>query len=180
MELTISSEIISKVFDKDGNVKHGVLDDMVANVVEEAAKEILSGVQMKIRSGKTRSVWRGHFHDSTKVKKINDTEWQVVNDALSQSGYPYGTVIEFGYLGQKERFVPFIFQGQETELVQYLVDKGWKRTKKEGELESPSGKKAIGVTVRHEGKHPFREGFYASKDKWVDAALKGIIKALDT
>jgi hypothetical protein len=164
----------SKVFDEKGNVKQAVIDDAIANIVEEATDTILHGVKDKIRGLKMR--WRGHFYDSTKSKKINDKHWQVINDVLSGSGYPYGTVIEYGFRGMPEKKIWLIGA---PELQQWLIEKhGWSKTKERGVLQK-GDMRITYVTVRHEGKHPFREGFYATKDKWVYSALKGIEKALN-
>jgi hypothetical protein len=168
----------SKVFDEKGNVKQDILDKMVANVVEECAKTIESGVREKVKGLKTQGT--GLFLDTTRAEKKNDKHWIVTEHTTPTSvNESYATVIEYGYRGKKQRYVPFLWKGQETELVKYLLRNGWKRTEKRGELISPQGNKYKGITVKHEGKFPFRRGFYATKDKWVYSALKGIEKALN-
>lgn len=174
--LSATAEIKSKLWDDEGNLEEDTLDEIVQEVGQGVAEDILKAVKKQIvDSGLT---WKGDFLKDTRIEKMGDTEWWVINDTTSEDGFPYGIVLEEGFEAPPDKKIWFIGAPG---LVEYLLSKGWSQGKRKGTLIDKRGVERafmkIGSFTNVELR-PFKKGFIKSQPKWFKTAGKRIVAIL--
>ena len=186
-EFSIKTHLNSELFDKEGTLFHDVLDDLEADIVDELSKVIRDSVEDQIRSDDI--IFSGKFADSVEIKTIDNKHKQIINTAEGSLGFPYGQVLEFGFANMKFKDIDEktgkarIWLKHAPDLVKWLEDKGWTKTKnfgEKGEMLNSFGTKSrfILLDIEKQPKRPYRIGFLKSRPKWEKVAKDVIVDKL--
>lgn len=138
----------------------GAIDEGLIEATEKVAEMVLDEVENK--QGQLVDEVFGYYHAGTKLRKVGKNEYEVFNDVTARnSGEHYAPVIEFGFKQLNKK----IWLINAPDLVEWLIKKhGWAKTEREGVLGRGDAEITY-ITLKYQGVHPFREGFYAAKAK---------------